>query len=398
MFNPYANVDWNIYRRIASVSHQHLSHNGTLTQSTFNEIYDSGVKHFAISRYRPSIVTYPFDYTNNKFNFVANPFDSSENLSEIIQNYTVEVNTPNDVIGSPNAEHIYSYLWFNNEWNKWSNVHMNGLGSLYQSGLEPNPTWNNSGSNIRYTKLIDNILQNLQFYDGGGVIINHPCWTNDNKHFDFNVEKFIKDCLDYDNRVLGFDIIEAGSQVRSEYDLTLFDNILTTGRRCFTFGIGDWDRKRGRNIILAEPQASRTAYEHEILRAYRQGRFYVKYANTELMFGNISYDANTDSVDCIAYNCDKLDMVVDGNVSTVTGNNAILTWHLSDASQNGYIRFVGYKNRDNDPDWDYRETDVYKDIIYSQAIQFYVNEYRYNPSYDNPDNVRKNLAKYWFWD
>lgn len=368
MINPYSGINLGTVERIQSVSHQHLSHSSDeLTKSNFNTIYGTGVRHFAISRYRPSLITYPFDYTNGSFVYVNNPFESTDSPETLKENYSCTVDIENDVIGSPNAEHLYPLLLWNGSWNKWNGIHINGLGSTFESGLIPveGTGYGNEGLDIPYSQAIDAILGELQFSDGGGVIINHPYWTNNNKHFDFDVTRFIEDCLDHDQRVLGTDIISGGKQTALEYQTGVIDSILKTGRRCWIFCQGDWNLTRGRNELLIPSGLSGlsgTEKEHACLKAYRDGAFFGRYGNSNLSITSIGYSDNTFTMS--ADNADGIAVIVDG-VKTDYNSDSVSVFVPSTAK---YVRAYAYISRDDDPGWVYDNDDVYKDIVFTNPI------------------------------
>jgi hypothetical protein len=64
--------------------------------------------------------------------------------------------------------------------------------------------------------------------------------------------------------------------------LKLWDQILTTGRRCHGFFVPDHTIVRGRNILLV-PRFT----EHECLKAYRKGAFYGAIDGSGLGFRHI---------------------------------------------------------------------------------------------------------------
>lgn len=386
MVNPYANVNWGNCEEVVSVSHQHLSHSmtGSFTpQRIFNDIYDTGVRHFAISRYRPAIPTWPFDYQNNSFVYVANPFNSELPLEQLKQEYAFTVAMPNDVIGAPNAEHIYPLIYINNVAKRWNGIHINAMGSLYESSTTPKPDvgYKDSGLDIGYTEAIDNMLNNLLYSDGGGIIINHMQFTEEHRKFVYDVPRFIMDCLDYDPRVLGTDIIESGNQGRIDANREWIDRILQTGRRCWIFCQDDWltvDKKigRGRNVLLIPQGLTRQEKERACLKAYRDGSFYSRFGNSNLKLGNVSYNNGVYSVS--APNADGIRIVVDGVGTEYTG---------SAASQNiptntVYVRAEAWINKDEDPDWVYRDTDIYKDILFTNPIMINPVSHSYEPAYD----------------
>ncbi|MCB1205811.1 MAG: hypothetical protein KDN18_16230 [Verrucomicrobiae bacterium] len=120
----------------------------------------------------------------------------------------------------------------------------------------------------------------LLYPDGGGITLNHPTGKLD----DYAA------MLDFDPRVLG---IEVWNQLTSgfgsdrgfyeakdsapDHFYRLWDEILTTGRRCWGFFVKDHNTYgRGRNVLLvpALEGRDRTDREATALRAYRQGTFF----------------------------------------------------------------------------------------------------------------------------
>ena len=386
MINPYEGVDLRTAVRIHSVSHQHLSHSQTVsdptpTQKSFNELYASGARHFAISRYRPSINTYPFDYENNRFVYVANPFAATEDIKTLKETYAREITIPEDVIGSPNAEHVYPYLLYNNVWKRNSNVHINGIGSLYESGTVPDPEkgYDSAGLNIPYSQALRNIFSNMQYADGGGAIINHPNWTDIHKHINIDVVRFICDCLDYDERVLGTDMIEyinTGEHVQDALipNTQKIDAILSTGRRCWIFCIGDWGTNYGRNELLIPIGIETKAdLEHECLKAYRNGNFFARYRNTDLRITGVSFEDRVFSV--TAENADEIQIITDGETTTYEGNEArqLINRYAK------YVRAVAYTKS---IEGETVPGDIYNDIVFTNPVMINPIQYAYRPAYD----------------
>lgn len=399
--NPYADVSWGSCEEMVSISHQHLSHSmtGTYTpQKTIDDIYATGVRHFAVSRYRPSIPTWPFDYDNNQFVYVANPLDSELPLEQLRQDYAFPVAIPSDVVGAPNAEHIYPVLYVNNVPNRWSSVHINAIGSLYESGTVPKSGsgYQNSGLDMGYTEAIDGMLNNLLYPDGGGVIINHMNYTDDNKHFTFDIVRFVMDCLDYDSRVLGTDMIEGGNQERIEVNRARIDRVLTTGRRCWIFCQDDWltvakKVSRGRNVLLIPSGLSRTEKQWACLKAYRVGAFYSRFANSALQLGSVSYSNGVYSIS--APNADGIRIVVDGVGTEYAGSSA----SQSIPADAVYVRAEAWIDRDADPDWIYRDSDIYKDILFTNPIMVNPVTHPYAPAYDRTSEATASNRRWLLW-
>ena len=115
--------------------------------------------------------------------------------------------------------------------------------------------------------------------EGGGITLNHPGGKMDT----------YLEMLDFDSRVLGLEVWNQltsgfGSNGKSNH-LTkppshfyqLWDEVLSTGRRCWGFFVKDHNTYgRGRNILMAPPLASKSSEEREstLLRAYRKGAFF----------------------------------------------------------------------------------------------------------------------------
>lgn len=474
IINPYAGIQWTNIERILSVSHQHLYHSDVVyadddtdaknavqatAQGRFDTIIGTGVRHFAISRYRPSLTTYIV--SNGKFVYVGNPFDSTESLSKIKTKYALDIELPvnTEVLLSANAEHVSPTLYvYNKSTNKWSNshwteLHINGIGSTYESGTDkgPDEIWDQAYCKQSYPKLFDHIFENLVDQDAGGAIINHPRWT-DSYMFDaywYDIVTFINDALDYDPRVLGTDIIESGSQgaflCRKQKLLKhgtgetlsaneILDAVLRTGRRCWAFAQPDWKYTRGRNELLIQSGANNK--ELDCLKAYRNGALFGRIANTALKFVSVSYDENTKEFSVTTEGA-KWIAIIHGTASETTfikfdcdSNNQTATFTATDDTV--YVRAIAYsdiksayrtkyENRKLDDEDEtpvpmypvYRETlelkddgdpqtedtividadhPKYDDIVFTQPIILKPQTYEYNPSYDpdwNPTNNRR---------
>lgn len=394
IINPYAGVDWQNAQRVLSVSHQHLSHSSEgACKNKFAYIYGSGVHHFAISRYRPSIITYPAE--NGKFVYVANPFSETMDIDELKTTYAVEIDLPQDALLSPNAEHINSYLYINNAWTKWTSLHVNSIGSTHESGLTPNGTYHNSDAGESYRELIDHIVENMQYDDGGGVIINHVIWTEQNlkRNYQYNVVRLLEDCLDYSPYVLGMDIIEEGKQTNTlihtkhvapeitgdvPTTIEVWDTVLLTGRRCWGFAQPDWGIKYGRNELIVPAFT-----EHECLKAYRNGAFISRYSSKDDTGLQVSFVAYENGEFTIATeNADRIEIVIDGVAANYTEVQSVTCAVPNDAV---YVRAVAYKiNPEYDSNAEITDKNSpFIDICYTQPIMINPIAYTYNPAYDD---------------
>ncbi|NLN19038.1 MAG: hypothetical protein GX162_07175 [Firmicutes bacterium] len=113
-----------------------------------------------------------------------------------------------------------------------------------------------------------NRIEGLVFPDGGGITINHP--EGSAEHY-FPI-------LDQDERVLGIEVWNYrrrfGYSRSNLHAYRLWDEILSSGRRCFGFFVKDHRRYgNGRNVLLI-PNDDTANKEHEALKAYRKGRFF----------------------------------------------------------------------------------------------------------------------------
>lgn len=306
--NPYGSVDWSTAQQICSLSHAHarVKNNdgtkGAVYQSYLNNAVSDGARHIAFSNYYPSEPFYP----------LSEWFDS----------------VPDGIIASPNAEH--------HNFSGWGALHMNGVGCFAVTGNNGGVT--PVGANMTAEGAIKYILNTLQYSDGGGITINHPGWTmTENEKNGFykwtrsNAVKSVLELLDVDDRVIGMEIrnssslpyIGAGDDTEDNSlvnSVDLWDEILLTGKRCWGFCVPDheteWGAKwTGRNILLVD-----SFDEHSCLQAYRNGNFYSKVFNSDLVFESVSFANDTFSVS--APLADSIHVIIDGN-RTVYNNTYV---------------------------------------------------------------------------
>lgn len=316
MKNPYKNVNWESDDKIMSISHVHEI-------NVLSDLYNKGVRHLPYSPYYPSDPNrhYP--------------------LSEKV------ANIPTDLMSSPNAEHT-------NTTNGYGE-HIIGLGSFFESGkpsgespIGLNDTWQNG---------FKGILENLQYEDGGGVIIAHPNTL-------FVKERHLPtllNYLDYDSRVLGIEVYNhSGMRYPTIYkDIPngiathIWDDVLRTGRHKFGycvidhagFDIEGWGLDLGRNMLLV-PEAT----EHECLKAYRNGNFYGALSGNVIHFTTIQ--ANETTVTATVDLPSTLKIITnDGVVKEVVDES--INYDVKDSDV--FVRIEAYKDRE---------------ILYSQPIMY----------------------------
>lgn len=308
MHNPYAGINWGTISKVSSCSHMHC-----LNQSDFDRIVNGGVKFVAISNYYPSKPDYPLS-----------------------TNYTV----PSGIIGTVNAEQhnfrIYGALK--------SGLHINSLGSTFSSGSARGETpIGCDGTAVE--GIIPKILNQLKYSDAGGITINHPIWSG-------LKQNDIEYLLSIDERVLGFEIYNANSQLGDANgegadptdlarELVYWDNILSKGIRCFGFCVADhWGQYSsnwtGRNILLVDELT-----EQKCLMAYRKGCFYGQINNTDLAFTNIGFNGTTLNVS--TNNATSIKVIVNGNSTTYNSSSAIQSIPITAT----YVRVEAHSDDDS---------------------------------------------------
>lgn len=242
--NPYANVDWSSAQQIKSMTHYHIN-----KQSEFETAVAGGYQHFAITNYLPSKPTYPLE------NFFTN--------------------IPGNIVASPNSEKVYTVEY-------GGNIHFNALGSFAEGHGH---TLKNK---VPWKTAFDEIFDQLQYPDGGGVTLNHPVYPESNPE---SIYSFME-MLDYDERVLGIEIYNDHIQ-----HLACWDEILSTGRRCWGFAVVDWydasdeSSTYGSSILLVPALT-----EEDCLRAYRNGEFYAQLKDKGLRFTSLKCEDGVVSV------------------------------------------------------------------------------------------------------
>lgn len=344
VINPYSGVNWNSALQIPSISHAHsrVWQNNEQPkadlQKYIERAYNAGIRHAAWSNYYPSEPFYPLT-------------DWFETI-------------PTGMIGSPNAEHHT----FTDP--MLGAMHINSLGSTFRSGnahgVSP------VGINMSWKLAFPKMLKQLQYSDAGGITINHPQWSS------LPLSSMLS-MLKSDPRVLGIEVsnswyfVEGGELVPE-----IWDQILSTGQRCWGFfvpdhGIEYGPKFTGFNILLVD-----SLDEHKCLKAYRDGAFYGRLFDSALAFDEVSYDGETLSVS--APLADYIQIVVNGQYTQFTGGSA----SMSIPSNAVYCRAEAWM----DYTWT-NNSGVEKQVtekIFSNPIMFVSSEY-------NPNDVRENALE-----
>ena len=308
---PYAGIDWTKAHQVNTTSHMHE------VKGLLDVVKKRNFGLLAISNYYPSGPTaYPLRkamYPKGvpvsdwpvlyKGKMTKGPFDWNEIISawagEIPEKkrtswppYPFKVGgksyddrrIPADLLEAPNGEH-HSFKLRNGK--GAGRLHICAPGSAYISGTfdahDKKGTGSHgycSGSGEFWGTAIDRMIEKLIVPDGGGVTNNHPTWT----YLDRNL---LLELLDWDPRVLGIEVLEAG--VNSE---NYWDWVLSTGRQCYGFFVPDWsvnDEIFGVNVLVTPERTVEGC-----LRAYRKGDFYgAAHGLGELRFTSVSFDGMT---------------------------------------------------------------------------------------------------------
>ncbi len=302
---PYANVDWSSVRRINTTSHGHCES---------QEMLDAYLRHqfefITISNYYPSAPRMPGKTITKDFfrfhqthqvNFKGQWVDPPKDWNEIIGRHPEYVddqlkaqlplrekgelmfpNWPDGLLEAPNAEHHHFLLPGETDYDVM--IHLCAPGSAFASGTFDK--WGRFGTMKQgwctgvgefWGTAIDRMIAGLIVPDGGGVTINHPTWSQLDRGL-------LLQLLDWDSRVLGIEVLEAGHN--SEH---YWDWVLATGRQCFGFFVPDWSVGKdvfGVNVLLVKAKTV-----EDCLRAYRQGNFYgAAHGLGELNFTYLGFD------------------------------------------------------------------------------------------------------------
>ena len=306
--NPYKDIDWKTQIRVAGSTHLHCT-----SKEDFASAIDDGLEFATFSNYYPSVPYYPAaSIRENTFklrqpSYVCNgkvvhePIDFRKAYAEWGEDASLlpadEGNKlfpepPPGFMEAPNAEH-HAFLDYN------VYLHITAPGSFFCSGnferSADKSTLNRHGiflgTHMPWKEAVREMIDSLMIPDGGGIIINHPAWS-------YLPPAFICEMLDFDQRVLGIEAINADcSQTFTASSEAQWDSVLATGRQCYGFCAQDHllDNKKlmGRTILLPEERSAEGC-----LRAYRQGRFYGNICAGDLDFESIDFDGSTFRVRC----------------------------------------------------------------------------------------------------
>ena len=143
--------------------------------------------------------------------------------------------------------------------------------------------------------------------------------------------------LDYDQRVLGLEVINANCGVDGTAAAeSQWDEVLGTGRQCYGFCVQDHmdaGKIQGRCILMPEERTAESC-----LRAYRQGRFYGALKGKGLTFESVEFDGRT-----LRARCDKEAIMLLLShrgvlIELWTGRELLYTVPDSDRSKDVFLR------------------------------------------------------------
>ncbi|MBP5640021.1 MAG: hypothetical protein J6X55_11120 [Victivallales bacterium] len=304
--NPYKGVEWKTQPRIEGCTHVHCT-----TPEAFNALLEQGLRFATLSNYYPSAPYWPiqsikkhtFDLGQDSYirngEVVHERLDFKEELARWREDSSMLPESegdnlfptpPKGFMEAPNAEHH----WFS-DYNVYLHITAPGC-SLTTGRTQKVPQLDSHGIRLGmpmpWRKGFAALLDTLVCPDGGGIIINHPHWSHLPHHF-------LCELLDFDERVLGMEIYNAGCALSYTAPAeSQWDEVLGTGRQCFGFCVqdhlpSDTLRWMGHSVLLPEELTPESC-----LKAYRQGRFYGRILGHGLDFEYIHFDGQTLDVRC----------------------------------------------------------------------------------------------------
>lgn len=374
-YNPYQNVNWQTALQKTSAEHCHVSR--------MEKVDSFGFDIIAFSDYARLLPfdnpVFPEDSYGSAPNYPASRFDfrGVDTGAMILPNF--------EVFGIPTMGHticlgsLAGFIGHNKHlflaepypdytiygrsiWDEANNQMIT---------LDYNEAWDYILDGIDDPNNVGQQIGGLLHSDGGGMFLAHS-----------REVQSIKDSLDKDDRFLGMSLYNAHLNTQPTphanygYYLDEWDEILATGRKCLAFGEPDWYSTCYSKLLLSE------FTEHEALKAYREGRFYVQLAwwqTTNLKFVSIT-DTGTE-IQVVTENATNGIKIIteDGVVATSTGNTLNYTYPQTNGSPDLiYARVEAYGDiGQRIADYDENDNPIYDaygrgyvDEIYSQAIMF----------------------------
>ncbi|MBE6380340.1 MAG: hypothetical protein E7047_05375 [Lentisphaerae bacterium] len=303
--NPYQGIDWKNQIRVTGCTHLHCPNNDEFTKAI-----KSGLEFATFANYYPSVPYYPaasirentFKIGQNAYILNGEVVDEYLDYRKLYTEWGVDTsvvpedegeplfkNIPADLLEAPNAEHhlfsdynVYLHITCPGSFFCSGNCDRNRNSVLAQHGIHV-------GTQMPWRKAFDAMIDKLMIPDGGGIVINHPQWSH-------LPHKFLCEMLDYDDRVLGLEVIntDCGPDMTAASE-SQWDEVLGTGRQCYGFCVQDHikDELTGRCILMPEERTVESC-----LRAYRQGRFYGAIKGKGLEFESVEFDGRTLRVRC----------------------------------------------------------------------------------------------------
>jgi hypothetical protein len=277
-------VDWASATRHVGDTHTH-----TWTQAGFDGYYALGLRAFSLTNYFPSEPTCPLDA------------------------FFID---PGGTICIPASE-VHSMTGGTSPFFT-DTTHFVALGSMLDTG---------DGADAPWQDVAEDILEQLAWPDGGGIVIAHPLWS-------FLDAEAIGEFLDFDPRVLGIEAFNYFVQTNPDYApdrrasaIPLWDEILTAGRRCLGFFVTDHKHtpgSQGFSVLLLPAFTAEAA-----ARAYRRGEFYGALHGTGLVLEQLTPVRSPEGqrgVRVITDSADELRLICNGAVvDTIAGATGTLT-------------------------------------------------------------------------
>ena len=266
--NPYAGIDWKNQIRVTGTSHLHC-----INAEAFNKAVSQGLEFATISNYFPSAPYYPItSIRENTFKLrqpsyilngkvVHEELDFRKKYAEWGEDTSIFPadegerlfpDPPEGFMEAPNAEHglfadynVYLHITAPGSFFTSGTFDRNRQSAIYKHGI-------GLGTQMPWRQAFQEMINALMIPDGGGIVINHPHWS----HLPHD---FICEMLDFDDRVLGLEVIntDAGEDWTAASE-SQWDAVLGTGRQCYGFWVPDHIQGPeflGRCILLPEERS-----------------------------------------------------------------------------------------------------------------------------------------------
>lgn len=314
MINPYDEINWSTVRKTVGTTHDHCTTDAQLTH-----LKNGGVEFLTVSNYHPSAPFYPYSQQSG----------ITYDMGDIIEARNAEHHN----MGGKRADGLNDI---------GASVHVNSVGSSFSSGNPPEQEPPVGCNLTDWHVVFANIISHFNYLNGGGITLNHPKWTIETRG-GCDLNTYMK-MLDFSPYVLGIEFFnESCLSYDTGWALDYWDEILSTGRRCWGFAVPDHgcqtkDNWQGRIIYLTD-----TPTQETLLKALREGSFYSQINNTDLAFTGFDYNKQSGVLTVSTNNAQYLNVVVDGEYTRIDSSGVTF-----DVPKNAkYVRVEAHTSEDS---------------------------------------------------